>query len=40
MHEKIQAAILDFTKGADQADDLTLVIMEYRGQSVSNTQAN
>ena len=31
MHAAIQKAILDFTAGAEQADDLTLVVMEYRG---------
>jgi len=31
MHATIQQAILDFTAGAEQADDLTLVVMEYRG---------
>jgi serine phosphatase RsbU (regulator of sigma subunit) len=40
MHARIQAAINDFTQGAEQADDLTLVVMEYRGQSLSSTPAN
>jgi sigma-B regulation protein RsbU (phosphoserine phosphatase) len=31
MHATIQQAILDFTAGAEQADDLTLVVVEYRG---------
>ncbi len=31
LHAAIQKAILDFTAGAEQADDLTLVVMEYRG---------
>jgi serine phosphatase RsbU (regulator of sigma subunit) len=31
LHAAIQEAILDFTAGAEQADDLTLVVMEYRG---------
>ncbi len=31
MHAGIQAAINDFTHGAEQADDLTLVVVEYRG---------
>jgi serine phosphatase RsbU (regulator of sigma subunit) len=31
LHDTIQSAILDFTAGAEQADDLTLVVMEYRG---------
>lgn len=31
LHAKIQTAILDFTAGAEQADDLTLVVVEYRG---------
>jgi len=31
MHGKIMEAILDFTAGAEQADDLTLVVVEYRG---------
>ncbi|HTA46506.1 MAG TPA: SpoIIE family protein phosphatase [Bryobacteraceae bacterium] len=30
MHAAIRAAILDFTAGAEQADDLTLVVVEYR----------
>lgn len=31
LHETIQGAILDFTAGAEQADDLTLVVVEYGG---------
>jgi sigma-B regulation protein RsbU (phosphoserine phosphatase) len=31
LHAAIQKAIFDFTAGAEQADDLTLVVMEYRG---------
>jgi serine phosphatase RsbU (regulator of sigma subunit) len=31
LHAMIQKAILNFTAGAEQADDLTLVVMEYRG---------
>ena len=31
MHATIQKAVLDFTAGAEQADDLTLVVVEYRG---------
>lgn len=31
MHAGIQAAINEFTQGAEQADDLTLVVVEYRG---------
>jgi phosphoserine phosphatase RsbU/P len=31
MHATIQQAILEFTAGAEQADDLTLVVVEYRG---------
>lgn len=31
MHAGIQDAIREFTAGAEQADDLTLVVMEYRG---------
>lgn len=30
-HEAIQKAVLEFTAGAEQADDITLVVMEYRG---------
>jgi phosphoserine phosphatase RsbU/P len=30
LHAGIQAAILEFTAGAEQADDLTLVVVEYR----------
>jgi len=32
LHQIIQNAILDFTAGAEQADDLTLVVVEYRGE--------
>jgi serine phosphatase RsbU (regulator of sigma subunit) len=31
LHSKIQQAIREFTAGAEQADDLTLVVVEYRG---------
>jgi phosphoserine phosphatase RsbU/P len=31
LHATIQQAILSFTAGAEQADDLTLVVVEYRG---------
>jgi serine phosphatase RsbU (regulator of sigma subunit) len=31
LHATIHKAILDFTAGAEQADDLTLVVVEYRG---------
>jgi serine phosphatase RsbU (regulator of sigma subunit)/pSer/pThr/pTyr-binding forkhead associated (FHA) protein len=31
LHATIQKAILEFTAGAEQADDLTLVVVEYRG---------
>ncbi len=31
MHARIQKAILEFTAGAEQADDLTLVVVEYYG---------
>jgi serine phosphatase RsbU (regulator of sigma subunit)/pSer/pThr/pTyr-binding forkhead associated (FHA) protein len=31
LHDAIQAAILEFTAGADQEDDVTLVVVEYRG---------
>ena len=31
LHAAIQKAIFDFTAGAEQADDLTLVVVEYRG---------
>jgi serine phosphatase RsbU (regulator of sigma subunit)/pSer/pThr/pTyr-binding forkhead associated (FHA) protein len=31
LHDAIQAAILEFTAGADQEDDVTLVVIEYRG---------
>jgi serine phosphatase RsbU (regulator of sigma subunit) len=33
LHERIQQAIRDFTAGAEQADDLTLVVFEYRGSN-------
>ena len=32
LHAAIQKAVLDFTAGAEQADDLTLVVVEYRGR--------
>jgi sigma-B regulation protein RsbU (phosphoserine phosphatase) len=32
LHAAIHQAILDFTAGAEQADDLTLVVVEYRGE--------
>jgi serine phosphatase RsbU (regulator of sigma subunit) len=31
LHAAIQKAIREFTAGAEQADDLTLVVVEYRG---------
>jgi serine phosphatase RsbU (regulator of sigma subunit) len=31
LHAAIQKAVLDFTAGAEQADDLTLVVIQYRG---------
>ncbi len=31
LHAVIQQAIVDFTAGAEQADDLTLLVVEYRG---------
>jgi phosphoserine phosphatase RsbU/P len=31
LHAAIQNAVLNFTAGAEQADDLTLVVVEYRG---------
>jgi sigma-B regulation protein RsbU (phosphoserine phosphatase) len=31
LHASIHQAIIDFTAGAEQADDLTLVVVEYRG---------
>jgi phosphoserine phosphatase RsbU/P len=31
LHAAIQKAVFDFTAGAEQADDLTLVVVEYRG---------
>lgn len=34
MHNSIQQAILDFTAGAEQGDDLTLVVAEYRGSKM------
>jgi serine phosphatase RsbU (regulator of sigma subunit) len=40
LHDAIQAAILEFTAGADQEDDITLVVVEYRGQSLSSKAAN
>jgi serine phosphatase RsbU (regulator of sigma subunit) len=29
MHDEIQQAIRDFTGGAEQSDDITLVVVEY-----------
>jgi sigma-B regulation protein RsbU (phosphoserine phosphatase) len=31
MHDAIQQAIRDFTGGAEQSDDITLVVLEYSG---------
>jgi sigma-B regulation protein RsbU (phosphoserine phosphatase) len=31
MHDEIQQAIGDFTGGAEQSDDITLVVVEYSG---------
>ncbi len=31
LHREIQRALFEFTAGADQSDDLTLVVVEYRG---------
>lgn len=33
LHARIQEAVLEFTAGAEQADDLTLVVVEYRRQN-------
>lgn len=42
LHARIQQAVLDFTAGAEQADDLTLVVVEYQSPfpSLSGTAAN
>ena len=39
MHKAIRAAILDFTAGAEQGDDLTLVIVEYGGAGTTTRPA-
>jgi serine phosphatase RsbU (regulator of sigma subunit) len=31
MHDAVQQALRDFTGGAEQSDDITLVVAEYRG---------
>jgi serine phosphatase RsbU (regulator of sigma subunit) len=31
LHDAVQNAVLEFTAGADQEDDVTLVVIEYRG---------
>ena len=31
MHDAIQQALKDFTGGAEQSDDITLVVAEYSG---------
>jgi sigma-B regulation protein RsbU (phosphoserine phosphatase) len=32
LHEAILKSLLAFTRGAEQSDDITLVVMEYRGK--------
>jgi serine phosphatase RsbU (regulator of sigma subunit) len=32
VHEAIRAAVESFTGGTPQADDITLVVLEYRGE--------
>jgi serine phosphatase RsbU (regulator of sigma subunit) len=32
MHDAVQSAIAAFTESAPQADDITLVVIEYRGE--------
>ena len=31
LHDAIQGAVRDFTEGAPQSDDITLVVLDYRG---------
>ena len=33
MHDAIQQALRDFTGGAEQSDDITLVVVEYAGRA-------
>jgi serine phosphatase RsbU (regulator of sigma subunit) len=36
VHDAIQAAVTEFTEGAPQSDDITLVVLEFRGADVSS----
>jgi sigma-B regulation protein RsbU (phosphoserine phosphatase) len=31
LHDAIQQAVAEFTEGASQSDDITLVVLEFRG---------
>jgi serine phosphatase RsbU (regulator of sigma subunit) len=31
VHDSIQEAVSAFTEGAEQSDDITLLVLEYRG---------
>jgi len=31
LHAAIRKSLLEFTRGAEQSDDVTLVVLEYRG---------
>jgi serine phosphatase RsbU (regulator of sigma subunit) len=31
LHDAIQGAVREFTEGAPQSDDITLVVLDYRG---------
>jgi serine phosphatase RsbU (regulator of sigma subunit) len=31
LHDAIQGAVRDFTEGAPQSDDITLVVLDFRG---------
>jgi sigma-B regulation protein RsbU (phosphoserine phosphatase) len=31
LHDSIQGAVRDFTEGAPQSDDITLVVLDYQG---------
>jgi serine phosphatase RsbU (regulator of sigma subunit) len=33
IHDAIQAGVAAFTEGAAQSDDITVVVLEYRGAS-------
>ena len=37
VHDAIQAGVTEFTEGAPQSDDITLVVLEFGGTGVSST---